>query len=180
MGENKSNNGNITVLETNPSTATALESFLGALAVSTFIVTWIVSLASPLLLFFAYTRGYHSLTAFVVGFTIIAYAPWSHGAISHAFQSFLTRYHPLYYNGATMIFEGGDIPSSSHPQHNNNQHKQTFFAVHPHGAFCIGWALLYHNPAMRGVRFCFAPALYASPFFRWFSRMANKPGSARI
>lgn len=31
---------------------------------------------------------------------------------------------------------------------------------------------------MNKVRFCFAPALYASPFFRLFSRMANKPGSA--
>ncbi|KAL7427429.1 hypothetical protein ACHAXM_000846 [Skeletonema potamos] len=31
---------------------------------------------------------------------------------------------------------------------------------------------------MHGVRFCFAPSLFASPFFRLFSRAVGKPGSA--
>ena len=31
---------------------------------------------------------------------------------------------------------------------------------------------------MKGVRFCFAPILFASPFFRLFSRSVGNPGSA--
>ena len=69
-----------------------------------------------------------------------------------------------------IVFEGGEVPPS--------EHRQTFFAVHPHGAFCIGWALLFTCKIMDGVRFCFAPSLFASPFFRLFSRMVGKPGSA--
>lgn len=167
--ENKTQN--ISVLETNPGATSALESFFGALAVSTFIVTWIASIASPVLLFVSLKNGNHFISVAIVLSIVIAYAPWDHGPLSRIFQAFLNKYHPLYYNGVSILFEGGEVPSAG------NQ-KQTFFAVHPHGAFCIGWALLYHNPAMRGVRFCFAPTLFASPFFRIFSRAANCPGSA--
>lgn len=171
--EKKSKQNNETVLETNPGSTTPLDSFLGAIAVSSFIATWIASLASPVLLVLALTNGYHYLASSIMLATLVAYAPWEHGTLSKSFQAFLTKYHPLYYNGVSIVFEGGnDVPSS------DPDHRQTFFAVHPHGAYCIGWALLYHNPVMRGVRFCFAPALYASPMFRIFSRMANKPGSA--
>ncbi|KAL7537663.1 hypothetical protein ACHAXR_011374 [Thalassiosira sp. AJA248-18] len=171
-GDSKSKD--ITVLETNPTSTTTLDSFFGAVAVSAFIVTWLASCASPILLFLALTRGYHYIAASIVVVTIISYAPWEHGVISRWFQAFLNRYHPLYYNGVSIVFEGGEVPSSLASEN----HRQTFFAVHPHGAFCIGWALLYHSPAMRTVRFCFAPSLYASPFFRLFSRSINKPGSA--
>ena len=171
---NKSNNNVVTVLQTDPTSTTTLEYFFGGLAVSSFIITWIASLLSPIVLFFALKRGYHFTSASIICITIIAYLPWDHGLISKYFQDFLNRYHPLYYSGGvSLVFEDGETPTT-----NSKQHRQTFYAVHPHGAFCIGWALLYHNPAMRGVRFCFAPALYASPFFRIFARMANKPGSA--
>ena len=172
MAAGKNKEQNTTVIQTKPNTTTALGSFCGAIAVSSFIVTWLASAASPLILFLSWRRGYYYIIAFIVFVTIIAYLPWNHGILSKSFQTFLNRYHPLYYNGVSIMFEGGvDAPSSK-------DHKQTFYAVHPHGAFCIGWALLYHNPAMKAVRFCFAPSLYASPFFRIFSRMANKPGSA--
>ena len=75
-----------------------------------------------------------------------------------------------------MIFEDGDVKLGASSKEKDDD--QTFYAVHPHGAFCIGWAILYHNPVMRGIRFCFAPSLYASPMFRLFSRAVNKPGSA--
>ena len=171
MEVDKSKERNITVLKTDPSSTTKVESFYGAIAVSSFIVTWLASAASPLILFLAWRGGYNYIVAFIIFITVIAYLPWEHGTISYFFQNFLTKYHPLYYNGVSMVFEG-DSPTTS------KNHKQNFYAVHPHGAFCIGWALLYHNPVMRGIRFCFAPSLYASPFFRIFSRMANNPGSA--
>jgi 1-acyl-sn-glycerol-3-phosphate acyltransferase len=171
MAEDKKSN-DITVLDTDPAATTALEHFFGALAVSTFITVWIASCASPILLFLSLKNGNHIISTLIILSTVIAYAPWEHGPFSRAFQSFLNRYHALYYNGVSIVFEGGDVPAKS------ASHGQTFFAVHPHGAFCIGWALLYHNPAMRRVRFCFASTLFASPFFRIFSRAANCPGSA--
>lgn len=137
-----------------------------------FIVSWLASCASPVILVLALKQGHHYVSAFIIFITIIAYLPWDsdHAAASKCLQHFLNRYHALYYNGVSMVFEGGEPPSSSP--------RQTFFSVHPHGAFCLGWALLYHNPFMKGVRFCFAPSLYLSPIFRLFSRLANKPGSA--
>ena len=178
MVEKKSSSQDITVLNTNPSATTSLESFFGALAVSSFISVWIASCVSPILLFLSLKNGNHAISGSILLCTIIAYAPWEHGPISHAFQVFLNKYHALYYNGVSIVFEGGEVPSATAATASADNQRQTFFAVHPHGAFCIGWALLYHHPAMRRVRFCFAPSLFASPFFRIFSRAANCPGSA--
>ena len=165
-----SDNKTVTVFESTPATTTKLQSILGALTVSCFIAIWLASAASPLILFIALHQGYHKIAAIIILITIIAYLPWKHGPISRCVQSFVDGYHPKYYDGVSIVFEGGEVPPS--------KHRQTFFAVHPHGAFCIGWSLLFTCPTMHGVRFCFAPSLFASPFFRLFSRLVGKPGSA--
>ena len=79
----------------------------------------------------------------------------------------------------SIIYEGS-VEDNNNTATTTSSKRQTMYAVHPHGAFCIGWALLYHNKSMiaNKVRFCFAPGLYASPIFRLFARLANKPGSA--
>jgi hypothetical protein len=166
---NKTNN-NKTVFQSNPQTSTHLESFLGGITVSSFIVIWLASASSPLIFALSLLRGYYHVASFVIIVTIISYLPWKRGRISNYVQRFVDTYHPSYYNGVSICFEGGEVPSS--------QHRQTFFAVHPHGAFCIGWALLFTSSIMHGVRFCFAPSLFASPFFRLFSRSVGRPGSA--
>lgn len=166
----KSGGKTVTVFESSPATTTKLQAFLGAVTVSSFIVIWLSSAASPLILYIALRQGCYKLAAFIVLITIIAYLPWKRGPISQFVQSFIDGYHPKYYDGVSIVFEGGEVPPS--------EHRQTFFAVHPHGAFCIGWALLFTCPIMHGVRFCFAPSLFASPFFRLFSRAVGKPGSA--
>jgi len=160
----------VSVLESNPATTTKFEAFLGAITVSSFIVIWLSSAASPLILFISLREGYYKIAAFIILITIIAYLPWKRGPISRCVQRFIDSNHPQYYNGVSIVFEGGEVPPS--------EHRQTFFAVHPHGAFCIGWALLFTCPTMHRVRFCFAPSLFASPFFRLFSRAVGKPGSA--
>jgi hypothetical protein len=173
----RSKKKDITVLNTDPSSTTIIETILGALSVSAFIIIWIASCASPVILYLSIKYSYHYITTFIVVCTIAAYTPWEeHGFISRALQNFLNKYHPLYYNGVTLIFEDGDVKLGASSKEKDDD--QTFYSVHPHGAFCIGWAILYHNPVMRGIRFCFAPSLYASPMFRLFSRAVNKPGSA--
>ena len=160
----------VTVLETDSATTTSFQSFLGAVTVSSFIVIWLSSAASPLILFISFRGEHYKIAAVILLITTIAYLPWKRGPISRCVQSFIDRNHPKYYDGVSIVFEGGEVPPS--------EHRQTFFAVHPHGAFCIGWALLFTCPTMHGVRFCFAPTLFASPFFRLFSRAVGKPGSA--
>lgn len=166
-----------TVLQTDPTTTTTLESLLGATSILIFVGSWLSSLVSPLILSLALIYGHRIIAAFVVCVTVIAYLPWEHGIISKSYQNFLNRYHPLYYDGGvSMIYEGGveNINAATGAK------RQTLYAVHPHGVFFFGWALLFHNRRMiaERVRFCFAPLLYASPIFRLFSRMANRPGSA--
>jgi hypothetical protein len=166
-----------TVLRTDPNTTTNLDSLLGATAVLIFVGSWLASLSSPLVLSLALIYGHRTVATTIVCITIVAYLPWEHGIIAKSFQNFLNRYHPLYYGGGvSIIYEGGieNINAAT------GEKRQTMYAVHPHGAFCIGWSFLYHNQRMiaERVRFCFAPLLYASPIFRLFARSANRPGSA--
>ena len=161
---------NVTVLQSDPTSNTVLESVFGAITVSAFIVIWLASAVSPFLLVFAIWTGNNIAAATIVAITVFAYLPWEHGPISKRVQRFIDGHHPSYYDGVSIVFEGGEVPPA--------EHRQTFFAVHPHGAFCIGWAMLFTCPVMHGVRFCFAPTLYLSPFFRLFSRAVGKPGSA--
>lgn len=135
-----------------------------------FILIWLSSALSPLLLFLSVSNGYASAAGFIVAVTVAAYLPWEHGPISRFVGRFYNVYHPRYYLGMRVVYEGGRVPSLSDPQ--------TFYAVHPHGAFCLGWSQLFLSPEMSHVRFCFAPTLYMSPFFRLFSRLVGRPGSA--
>jgi hypothetical protein len=167
-----------TVLRTDPTTTTTFESLLGTTAVLLFVGSWLASLSSPLVLSLALFYGHRAVAATIACVTAVAYLPWEHGIISRGFQNFLNRYDALYYGGTgvSIAYEGcvENVDAAT------GKMRQTLYAVHPHGAFCIGWSFLYHNPRMiaGGVRFCFAPLLYASPIFRLFARAANRPGSA--
>jgi hypothetical protein len=161
---------NVTIVRSDPNSVSVVESVLGGITVTLFIFIWLSSAVSPLIFGFAVVWGYHKVSFAICFITAIAYLPWERGYISQRLQRFIDAHHPSYYNGVNFVFEGGEVPPA--------EHKQTFFAVHPHGAFCIGWAQLFTSPQMHRVRFCFAPALYASPFFRLFSRCTGKPGSA--
>ena len=151
------------------------ESFLSKIAgtwvVGSFIVVWLSSLASPFLLMFSLMCGYNAVASFIIIVTILSYLPWTKGPIPRQVQLFYHRYHPCYYQETKIIFHGDRLPNAT-------TDPQTLFAIHPHGAFCLGWSLLFAFPALDHVRFCFSPALFASPFFRLFSRCVGNPGSA--
>mmetsp|Transcript_6528 Transcript_6528/g.9488 ORF Transcript_6528/g.9488 Transcript_6528/m.9488 type:complete len:336 (+) Transcript_6528:64-1071(+) len=150
---------------------------IGALLVGTFILIWLSSAASPALLVFSLYHGYHLFTSIVLFVTIVAYTPWKRGGISDTINRVFNTYHPCYYRGVNILTEE-DTALSSASNKQQQQQQQTFYAIHPHGAFCLGWSMLFCSPLMSHVRFCFAPSLFASPFFRLFSRLVGKPGSA--
>jgi len=175
----KRKNETITVFSSDPKTTTPIETFLGALTVSSFLIIWFASILSPVILGVAIYHEYYKLATSLIALSIVAYLPWEIKPL----QNFYDEYHTSYYDGVDIVFEGGDIPpsnetDSSNNNNNHDKHRQTFFAVHPHGAFCIGWSLLFTCPTLHRVRFCFSPTLFASPFFRLFSRSLGKPVSA--
>lgn len=147
---------------------------LGGLVIGTFIITWVSSIFSPLLLIAALVNGYYSVAVVIGLVSIAAYTPWEPSTISQLVKNTINNYHPLYYSSCRMEFEQ-ELPSQ---RRLGGAKSPTFYAVHPHGAFSLGWANLYTAPCMSHVRFCFAPALYLTPFFRLFSRCAGRPGTA--
>jgi hypothetical protein len=150
---------------------------LGGVVIAGFIITWVSSLISPFLLIAALTHGYYLTAATISTITAAAYFPWKPGVVSQLMKDFINKYHPQYYNSCRVEFEE-EIPSPPEPSSGKQPRQPTLYAVHPHGAFSLGWALLFAAPTMYHVRFCFAPFLFISPFFRLFSRCAGKPGSA--
>ena len=157
------------------------EKLLGGCCFGLFVATWISSILSPFILLLAILYKYWMVAAFVILITLTAYLPWRKGFLAKSIHAFLSHYAPMYFRSVAVIFEGNELPkptATTASTGGSGDPQPTFYAIHPHGAFCIGWALLFVHDAMQHVRFCFAPALYISPFFRLFSRCAGNPGSA--
>ena len=161
----------LTALEPDPRSITALQKIGGGLCLVVFVATWICSILSPLVLAYAVFKQYHLLTFVVITTSITAYLPWKKGILANSVRYFIKTFTPCYFKSIVLLFQGeGHLPNQKDPQ--------TFYAIHPHGAFCVGWAMLFCHDVMQHVRFCFAPALYLSPFFRLFARVTGNPGSA--
>jgi Diacylglycerol acyltransferase len=157
----------------------------GAWVVGTFVVVWISSLLSPLLLGVAWYLEQHSVAAAIVAISVVAYLPWQRGVLCDAYRNVTNFGHYRLYKSCRIQYEEPlPIPppdAQSSPSDGTTASKAripTFYAVHPHGAFCLGWSCLFCSPYMAHVTFCFAPALYYSPFFRLFARICGRPGSA--
>ena len=158
------------VLASWPANSPVLHRFCGAFLLNSFIVIWLSSAISPFLLLAAVWQGWNPVAIAILVITIMAYVPWQKGPISRFVVYAYNTYYPTYFKSAAIVIEDDDEGLVAK--------QQAFFAVHPHGAFCLGWSMLFCSPFMDHVRFCFAPSLYASPFFRLFSRTTGLPGSA--
>lgn len=153
-----------------------LQTTLGGIVLLIFIATWISSLASPVLvLYLSFHHDQHGFALIFVLFLIAcAFLPWKKGFVSKLVTAF-ARYNTLYYTRCTTLFESSSsLPSGA----DGRGTKPKFYAVHPHGAFCLGWSVLFTHPKMTQVRFCFSPALYYSPFFHLWCRLTGNPGKA--
>ena len=157
------------------------EQGVGAACFGIFVLIWLSSAATPFMFLTALWYSWHRMLAAILLTTAVAYVvPWmtsqsndrGHQSLTPALQRLYATYTQKYLAGFNIIIEGNDKdkPSKTSPQ--------TFYSVHPHGAFCIGWSLLYCSDMMQHVRFCFAPMLYAMPLFRLFSHCTGRPGSA--
>lgn len=170
----------VTALEPDPSQITWLQRMAGGACLIVFVSTWLLSLVSPFVLVWSLVQQNYIVTVVIVVVTAAAYLPWKPGFLAQSVRHVIKTYTPCYFQSIVMAFEG-DRDSDNNtttPLPCAKTDPQTFYAIHPHGAFCVGWAMLYCHDVMQHVKFCFAPALYASPFFRLFARLTGRPGSA--
>lgn len=143
---------------------TLLENLSARFVVTSFLISWISSLLSPLIFAISYAKGWNIACATILFISVVSYIPFK-SPISLINKFY--HYHQMCFFKNTTIESVGEISSD-----------QTFYAVHPHGAYSFGWALLYTLPALQHVKFCFSSVLYASPFFRLFARLTGVAGSA--
>lgn len=135
----------------------------GALSIGLFVGAWLASIALPLVLvgFACYRLWLPVVTlAATCGMcllpveTNLAVKAW----FCHGFR--------VYWGASSLTFE------------QEVRAVPTVLAVHPHGSFCMGWAVLYSQAVLRHVSWCFAPVLYSSPVFRAFTSLIGRPASA--
>jgi 2-acylglycerol O-acyltransferase 2 len=150
-----------------------LQTIFGGAVLILFPAIWILSIASPILFYLSLRYGHHAYFAIMLVFTTCAFLPWNKGIISKIVTAF-ARCNCRYYTQCTTVFES----SSSLPSPTVQTSKPRFYAIHPHGAFCLGWSILFTHRKMINVRFCFSPALYYSPFFHLWCRLTGNPGKA--
>jgi hypothetical protein len=188
---NNNNNDNISSL----SPSRILQTMIGASALLTFILVWLASLGSPILgLYWFWNEHYFSVFILVV-LTLIAYLPWGGESSNDNIMKSYARTSTLYYKKYIVIFQKQQsLPSTTttktvletkenkdqNKQKQQQQHQPLLYAVHPHGAFCLGWSALFCSKIMNDakVQFCFSPVLFTSPLFRLWSRLTGTPGSA--
>mmetsp|Transcript_22424 Transcript_22424/g.47364 ORF Transcript_22424/g.47364 Transcript_22424/m.47364 type:complete len:349 (-) Transcript_22424:1912-2958(-) len=154
--------------------STPFQTVTGGAALSTFLMTWFASLGSPFLTVFCIYNGLYTPIYFLLAATTIAYLPWKKGFVSGLVSDF-ARYNNYYYEKCSVLYKS----KASLPLPGKEQ-RPALYAVHPHGAFCMGWSVLFCSKVMNEgrVRFCFSPVLYASPLFRLWCRLVGRPGSA--
>ena len=191
---NNNDNNNDTISSLSP--IRILQTMIGAIALLTFILVWLASLGSPILgLYWFWNENYFSVFILVV-LTLIAYLPWGGESSDDNIMKSYARTSTLYYKKYIVIFQKQQsLPSTTttaktvletkenkyeNKQKQQQPHQPLLYAVHPHGAFCLGWSALFCSKIMNDakVQFCFSPVLFTSPLFRLWSRLTGTPGSA--
>jgi len=115
----------------------------GTGATLVFILIWLCSMAAPLVLLYAYLQGSTESIATTAAIVCLAYAPWPvSSSISHFFGVGAQKY----FYDFSLLYEETFV---------NADQSKKLLCVHPHGVVCIGWAILFNRPELRGVSFCF-------------------------
>lgn len=159
---------------TDPAKISKSEKLLAAICFVTFFTIWISSLLSPLLFAAAVYNGQYMRALVTVLITILAYVPWEKNRTTEAGRFVFYYYMPRYFKSMSVEYEGPPIVK----QALSSSTSPVLYAIHPHGAFSLGWGTLFLDPQFQHVRFCYSPVLYMSPFHRLLSRAMGKPGSA--
>jgi hypothetical protein len=159
--------------------STLFQLIAGASAILTVLGVWIASFATPVFLYYCFLSQQYLTSFIAIAFITISFVPWEKGLISNLVNKFIGM-NPYFFKKYTMLFIGKSIiEDEDRDDDGKTKPKPKIYGVHPHGAFCLGIIGLFVSPPMNTkVRFVFAPALYASPFFRLLTRLVGRPGPA--
>ena len=150
----------------------------GASAILTVLGVWILSFGTPVFLYYAFRSQQYLASFIAIALITISYVPWKKGLISNLVNKFIAM-TPYFFKKYTILFIGKSLPEEDNDEDGKTNPKPKIYGLHPHGAFCLGVIGLFASPPMTAkVRFVFAPALYASPFFRLLARLVGRPGPA--
>lgn len=148
------------------------DQLVGACGTLFLLVTWLGSLASPLVLLLALWFGWHAVTAAILGIAAIAYSPWVRRTASGArlVAAAMAKAFP----SCSVTFVPGSTPAEL-----SKAGKVGLYAIHPHGIFSMGMAQLMGRREINAhVHFAFSPYLFYTPIFHLFSRLVGKPARA--
>lgn len=164
----------------NNENSTFFQTVMGACVLFGFLIVWFASVGCPILGVIWILNGQYVLVYALLAATFMAYLPWQKGYISGLFTTF-AQYNTMYYHSCSVVYQSKEsIPRTSDDDKEQEEQRPMLYAVHPHGAFCMGWSVLFCSKTMNKgmVRFCFSPVLFASPLFRLWCRLVGRPGSA--
>jgi len=145
---------------------------IGLVVVLSYPCIWVSSLATlfggPVFLLLGW---WYALGALLV-IAVVGRAPDGMLAVpGKLIRNVYVKFCPCYFTSCKLrVEQGASLGAEGTPP--------TVLAVHPHGIFSMGWGLAYILPDFEGLRFCFSPTLLLSPFWRLFSRLVGRPGSA--
>mmetsp|Transcript_21627 Transcript_21627/g.85957 ORF Transcript_21627/g.85957 Transcript_21627/m.85957 type:complete len:350 (+) Transcript_21627:60-1109(+) len=139
-----------------------------------FVLVWISSVTAPPVGVVLALLGYRVVPTILAVVAAVAYLPGVRRVpyLADSCHRMIETGVPRF----AMVFEAGAEPKD--PATAAPTAPPTFYAVHPHGIFSLGWAALFTWRAMRTVTFCFSDGLYASPYFRLLSKLTGKPAGA--
>ena len=135
----------------------------GALSIGTFLLVWLGSIACPIVMLFAVARQ-----AWLIVLGLVLLLGWCSLPVetNARIRGWYCEGFRLYWREASLCYEE-PVGATA-----------TLLAVHPHGAYCMGYASLFTQDALNHVRWCYAHVLYRSPFFKAFTSFTGRPCSA--
>ena len=133
----------------------------GAASIGSYVVVWLAAIVWPIALAGCVFYGWWLSSLALVALAALCSIPLEP---NERFRAWMGRGSTVYFREASLRYE-------------HEIETPTVLAVHPHGIFCMGWATLFTQPALKDARWCFASVLHSSPIFRAFTSIIGRPVS---
>ena len=152
--------------------------WLGTACVASYLLLWLLSLMAPLTLLLLMWCGWYTWAVSLVIIILMCYlVPWT---VHTKLRTIMADGSMKYFRNCTVTYE--NKKELKNIQQNDQQKKdqktdqkdqkeqdtgraaaagtigyeKMLLAVHPHGIFCMGWAILFSSIELRHFDFCFS------------------------
>ena len=139
----------------------------GTAVIAVFLFLWLFSLATPFVIVALLLAGMFKPALVLTGLASLCYSPWL--PKSQGLRAWFRNGSERFHRNCSLTYEEPFAKADA------NGKIKKILCVHPHGIFCLGWGVLFTRPELDRVSFCFASALYASPFSeQWPKSLAGQ------